>query len=429
MPLVKPFRGLLYADASAEAMGSVLAPPFDMIKGDQQQALFGLSEHNIARLTVADDGPGYPGVRDRFAKWKGDGVLARDAEAALYAYEHTLGDARLRGFLAAVKLAEPKEQAVYPHENTFAEPISDRLTLMRATDCSLEPVLALYEDEEGHIEGELAQVMEQAPAWEAKTTDGGAHRLWRVTDEARQAALAGIVGPRKVVIADGHHRWAVAQSYRDEKRRQRGIAPEAPYEYGLMLLADARTGGVECSAFHRVIQRLPEDIDPEAVTRNLGEHFEVQDFPTDGMREVEAARSLVVAVESEPGIAFGCQWRSGAAIVRIPDLEPLLPMAHRDIDEITQEFDVALLHRLVLRPRLRCHGDFGPQACAVVFEKDPVTAWRRVVEGESVMAWYVKPAKTDSVMRAAFAGKRVPQKATHFYPKPASGIVMYELSE
>jgi uncharacterized protein (DUF1015 family) len=342
MPSVKPFRGLLYSDTRPDAWARVLAPPFDMIRGDEQQALFAADEHNIAWLTVADDGPGYPGVAARLAQWRRDGVITTDAEPAFYVYEQTVGEARLRGFLAAVRLQNPPESAVYPHENTFAEPIVDRLALLKATRCSLEPVFGLYGDGSGQAAEVLRSATREVPFRRGETLDGAVHRLWRVIDPARQQALSEAVSPAKVVIADGHHRWAAARAFREERRTAGATDPEAPHEFGLMFLVEEASGGVECGAFHRVILRLPEGVDPAHLEDLLGPHFAVEDFATEGLSDEKAARAIIARIAHEPGRpVFGCCWRTGAAIVRIRDLEALLATASRRIDPLVRDFDVA----------------------------------------------------------------------------------------
>ncbi|MGQ9732050.1 MAG: DUF1015 family protein [Candidatus Zipacnadales bacterium] len=432
MPLVRPFQGLRYAPSRISTMAHVLAPPFDMIRGEERRALFSLDEHNFARLTAAEDAPGYPTVAALFHEWRQAGILERDLVPSLYVYEQAAGKLRLQGFLGAVRLVNPPECAIYGHEKTFAQPITDRLALMRATDCMIEPVLGLYTDPSKQSTAILASVMERPPLWEATTEGAVVHRLWRVEEPPTQQALCEAVAQQKVVIADGHHRWAAANAYREEWRAQSaGLQDESPWEFGLMLLVEATKGGLCCGAFHRVIRRLPDHIDPAKVVKHLGPGLEVQEFPSQGLPEGAAVGALMeyLAAEGSEGPVFGCRWDSGAAVVRIRDLEGLLSTTTGPLDALLREFDVALLHRLILRARLGCTGDYSPQLGAVTFEKDPVVAWREVSAGTAIMAWFVNPAQTEAVMRAAFAGLKVPQKATHFYPKPPSGMVIYDLRQ
>lgn len=440
MPLVKPFRGLLYTDARSEAIARVIAPPFDMIRERDRQALFAGSEHNIAWLTVSRDteDPAYIRVARRLAAWGAEGVLRADPVPAFYVYEQFSAGprsalrpgetpSRFRGFLGAVRLENPPASTIYPHENTFAAPIRDRLSLIRATRCDLEPVFGIYADRTSRAEAVLEQATAELPIWEANPGHGAVHRLWRMTDPAQQQALAEILADLPVVIADGHHRSAAARAYRDERRAAGAWDPDAPHEYFLMLLTDTETGGLNVGAFHRVVQRLPRQIDLRRCPEVLGPHFTIEEFATEGLAE-EAAVGVLLARLAEIGRAgpvFACRHGSRTLIVSINNLDALLPEAKPPIEPAIVSFDVALLHRLILRPRLGCTGEFGAQAGNVVFEHNPLAAWRRASSGEAAMAWFVNPGDVQAVVRAALGGHTVPQKATYFYPKPPSGMVIY----
>ncbi len=440
MPLVKPFRGLLYADARPDAIARVLAPPFDMIREREREALLAGSAYNVAWLTVSRGAadPGYEGVAGRLTTWLSEGVLEAETRPAFYVYEQfpaadtgstQSGDrpSRLRGVLAAVRLENPPASAIYPHENTFEAPLQDRLCLIRATRCQLEPAFGIYTDRTGEADAALEQATTAPPVWETNPGRGSVHRLWRMTDRTQQQALTQALSDLPVVIADGHHRSAAARAYREEVRAAGAREPDAPHEYLLMLLADTETGGVHVGAFHRVVQRLPDGIDMSRCQEVLGPHFTIEPFATEGLSDATAVGVLLarLAEKGKSGPVFACRHASRTLIVSINDLDALLPEAQPPIEPSIIPFDVALLHRLVLRPRLGCAGEFGAEAGNVVFEHNPLAAWRKASAGEAAMAWFVNPVSIHAVMRAALEGQTVPQKATYFYPKPPSGMVVY----
>lgn len=427
MPVVTPFRAVLYTNKRPDYIGRVLAPPFDMI-GNQRQQLLEASEHNIAWLTVADDSPGYPGVAQRFRQWRSSGVLCRDPQAAFYVYEQMTTEARLSGLFAAVQVGPPEQSGVYPHEDTFAEPIMDRLALMKATHCALEPILGMYTDDTGAAAEILVAAKRDTPLLEAQTPDGALHRLWRLADHRTQHTFTEIMARNKTLIADGHHRWAAANAYATEIDCKGIIEPKAPHRFALMLLVEERTGGVQCGTFHRVIERLPTDVCPKRLGQHLGPDFIVEELSLSGRPDDDAVRRLLLHIAHSRGHVFGCAWSDGIAVVRIIDVEKVIREFKIQLHPLAREFDVALLHDLILKPRLGCRGPFSDHACAITFEKDPIEAWRRVASGAAIMAWFVNPTPVQTIMRAAFAGLRVPQKATHFHPKPPSGIVMYDLA-
>ena len=58
--------------------------------------------------------------------------------------------------------------------------------------------------------------------------DGVEHVVERVTDPARIAAISAAVASDDVLIADGHHRYAISRVYRDEVRAATGARTHRP---------------------------------------------------------------------------------------------------------------------------------------------------------------------------------------------------------
>jgi uncharacterized protein (DUF1015 family) len=442
MAQVKPFAGLLYADTRPESIARVLAPPFDMVSPDDQERLFAESESNIAWVTVARWGadPGYREAGARFADWRARGVFAPSPAPAFYVYEQTVGKAdpvlprgahptRLGGFLAAARIADAEGAGIYPHENTFEGPIRDRVELTEATSCHLEPVFGIYTDQTRRAEAVLERGARSQPIWETTLRDGSQHRLWALTDPAEQAVLEQVLAACPVVIADGHHRFAGAKAYRDKRRAEGGVDPEAPYEYALMFLADTEASGLRVGAFHRLVRSLPPTVGLEQLSSRLAEQFAVRDLPVAASSDEETIRALLADLASAGGRGpvFGCVLRDRGLEVRPRDLAVLMPKVLPPGEADMPLFDVALLHRAVLKPVLGLTGEYGPEARNVLFEHDPLAAWRAARSGAAAMAWFVNPANARDVMRTALAHHRVPQKATYFHPKPPSGMVLYEL--
>ena len=88
----------------------------------------------------------------------------------------------------------------------------------------------------------------------AVTVDGVEHVVERVTDPARIAAIREHVGRDDVLIADGHHRYAISRTYRDEVRAATGRATP-PAELTLAFVGEL------------VAEQLSIEADPPAVHR------------------------------------------------------------------------------------------------------------------------------------------------------------------
>ena len=119
------------------------------------------------------------------------------------------------GFIALGKLHEYADQVVFRHEQTLSKPKSDRLNLLKATHAHFGQIFMLYSDPAGSVEKIL---YDGNGAADAEVTDeyGVLHRLWRVNNPAAIRLLATAMADKKLIIADGHHRYETALNYSKE---------------------------------------------------------------------------------------------------------------------------------------------------------------------------------------------------------------------
>ena len=94
MAVVSPFRALRYDPARVGDLGTVVAPPYDVISRSQQDALYDRSPWNVVRLILPREPEREASAARTLRAWIASGVLALDAEPALYFYsqEFSLGD-------------------------------------------------------------------------------------------------------------------------------------------------------------------------------------------------------------------------------------------------------------------------------------------------------------------------------------------------
>ena len=249
-----PFRAWRYDESVVGDLGAVLSPPNDVLSADDIVSLEARSPWNACHLSRP---PSYAAAAATLASWISSGVLARDPEPALYAYEQLLPSGRrVRGLLGALALTPPDAGIVLPHENTRPGPIADRLALMNETGADLEPILVVY-DGGPMVAGTLERALGGQLLAEATTPDGIGHRLAGVTGTAELEAIAGELRPRRALIADGHHRYATYLQ-RQQERRAEG-AGAGPWDFGLALLVDGSEGGLEVRPIHRVVEGLALD--------------------------------------------------------------------------------------------------------------------------------------------------------------------------
>ena len=104
-------------------------------------------------------------------------------------------------------------------------PKADRLKLYRATGFNLSPVFSFYPDPDNAVARVLDPFTLKAPPLVAKDHLGVTNRLWAVTDTHAISTVIGLMGPKPVFIADGHHRYETGLKYLEE-RKAAGEVPD-----------------------------------------------------------------------------------------------------------------------------------------------------------------------------------------------------------
>ena len=152
MAEVQPLNAVHYDPARVE-IGDVLAPPYDVIDAAGRQALLDRSAYNVVELDLPRTGDGsdpYAHAAQTMQVWEEDGVLVRDHEPTIWAYEQDYtgpdGERRTRrGFLGRIRVTEYGPGLVRPHERTQPGPKLDRLRLTEATHHSMSPIFVLHQ--------------------------------------------------------------------------------------------------------------------------------------------------------------------------------------------------------------------------------------------------------------------------------------------
>jgi uncharacterized protein (DUF1015 family) len=418
---IAPFRALRY-DPKRVELSRVIAPPYDVVSPAERARYWDRDAHNAIRLELtreveAEAATDYADAAARFAAWQREGVLVREAAPALYVLRQRFVDPLGRplertGFFAALRIEDYAARIVRPHERTLRGPKQDRLRLLRASRSNTSPVFLLYEDKEGALAPLLARALEAEGAVEARDDAGILQRMAPLADPELSGALCRFLAPRPVVIADGHHRYETAQTYRDERRAAAGRADaEAPFERVLAYFANAYAPGSLLLPIHRVILRGP--VPTPATWRER--------LPGWSEREVAAGD-----VEMLPGLleqhlaplqgrfAFAADDGSGRLRVfsRPADGEVSIRVIHREVVEGVFGLDEAAVRE-----------------GAVAFPKSVGEAARLVRSGGGAVALYLNPLAPEDVFRVTEAGEVLPQKSTYFHPKLPTGLLFRALDD
>ena len=439
---ISPFRAVRY-NAQCVALENVLTQPYDKITPEMQERYYAASPYNLISIekgkALAGDSATesvYTRAAKKFEEWLAEGILLQDSEPAIYAYFQNYAlpgtNRRLerRGFIGLGRLADYSKGIVYRHEHTLTGPKADRLELLRQTRRQTGQLFLLYDDPAREVDAILEETSKTQPMAEMQDEFDVQHRLWAISDAARVRKILESIAEKKMVIADGHHRYETALAYRNECRAKAGkIDRDAPYEKAMWTCFNVNQEGLTILPTHRLVRDvLGFTVDKFVKAASAYFNWYTYPFASSSQKEEifsEFRRDLERRGRAGHAVGFYAGGTSFYLLVlrNAAELERLLP----DITPAQRQLDVVLLHRLLLH---RCLGITAEKVTAetnVSYERETERAVAAVDARKAQVAFLLNPVRVKEVMQIALGGDVMPQKSTDFYPKLLSGLCIYEL--
>ncbi len=444
-----PFRALRY-DPTRVPMADVVTQPYDKISPAMQDAYYTASPYNLIRVILGKHLPKdndaenvYTRAAATLHQWRSEGVLKEESEPALYGYSQTYKvpgteeTRERRGFIALAQLSDYADHVVYRHEQTFPKHKSDRLALFKATRAYCEQIYMLYSDPTFSAE---KIIFDSGAAPELEITDeyDVLHRVWKLTDPKLIASVLATMDDKKLIIADGHHRYETSTAYMFERAAELGLDPKAapkttaeglpapafPEQAMMMTFVNMEAPGITILPTHRVAFGLP-DFDGRSFARKAEPFFTVEEIHATPDGHLPGAPGLLQHLNETPGIAFVAATRDGDYLLT-PKPEAIAPLlAH--LSPRQQQLDVTQLHKVVLEKLLGLNEETVRAGNHVRYLREATEALQQVGSGNADVAFLIKPVTLQQMKDISLNLEVMPQKSTDFYPKLLSGLAMYTL--
>ena len=368
------------------------------------------SPYNLVRIILGerrefdnDTDNVYTRAAKCFDDWIRDGVLVQDTAPGFYAYSQEFevpdsGERLMRlGFIGLGKLEDYSANVVYRHEQTLTGPKKDRRELLDHTRAQFEQLFMLYPDPKGSIDAILAEESKGEPILEVVDEYRARHRVWAIADADKVAMIQSLMGNKKLLIADGHHRYETALGYAKDHPEDEAA------QYVGMAFFNMHAPGLKILATHRVLR----GVDPTGFHERAKEHWSATALHS--VDELKRALSV-----------------PASAIVRIGVVtaagQHLLERAR-----VGGELDVPVLHRDILGGLLGISEEDVREEKHIKYVRGIDAAVAEVREGDAEVAFILEATPIEEMARIAFAGGVMPQKSTDFYPKLLSGVAIYKL--
>jgi len=437
---IHPFRAFRY-DPRRVSPDQVVTQPYDKITPALQDRYYAASPYNLVRIILgrreANDDPEsnvYSRAAAYFRDWRQHGILRQDSLPSLYAYSQRFtlpgssAPLERRGFIALGRIEDYSAGVVFRHEQTLAKPKADRLDLLRSTRGHFGQIFMLYEDS-GHIESLLATAAD--PDLGVTDEYGVLHRVWQVSDPDQINFVRSAMRDKKLIIADGHHRYETALTYRNECRNNDSRAADsaftaqpgtAPYEFVMMTLVNMNNPALLILPTHRVVHSLTS-FSEEAFRNSARAFFDIEevDFPLD------ASRATAILRESgRAGTGILAVTPNRAFLLHHPN--PNVPQVFTGLSLRQQALDVVQLHKVLLENVLHLLEESIRNQQNISYVRDAAEALSHVQGSPRAnIVFLMNPCRVGQVRDIAFAGEVMPQKSTDFYPKLLSGLTVYAL--
>ena len=436
MAEIHPFRGGHYNQSLVSDLSKVICPPYDVIPPQLQRELYARSEYNFVRLefgrelpqdTIGDNR--YTRAKATLEQWLSQGILQVDDTPGIYIHDHyfQFQERRLRrrGIITRVRLEEWEAKVVRPHEGTLSGPRRDRLDLLWALQANTSPVLAMYEDTNQQIAPILEREAARQPVMRASGLDSERHDVWLITDDNIIRQITGNLSEQPLYIADGHHRYSSALTYRRERRSfsASAVASNEPCDFVMMTLVDLSDPGLVILAPNRLVRGIPRPL-VDGLMAKLGVFFEIDRLPLSTHGIWQQVDELLLNMDETRLVCFGPE-RNNILVLRIRDTADISSMMPSFHTELFQRLDVSIVDHVILEKFLEI--DAADDEAKVHYSHDRQSAVNRVLDQEYQLAFFLRPVEPQMVKVVADAGETMPRKSTYFYPKTPVGLVFYRL--
>ena len=439
MAIIAPFRGYLYNKKKIGNLERVVAPPYDVINAEQQEHYYQKHPHNIIRLILGKEEPGdtegsnkYTRAAHFLSTWQKEAVLERVPKPALFLCVQDFilpsGESRRRkGFICLFKLEEFSSGVILPHEKTLSKPKVDRLNLTLACRANFNPIFSLYSDPGLTIERRIDALEETPPYLDITDENGVRHKLWVVDDPGVINVFKDVMKDKKLLIADGHHRYETALNYRRIMREKKpGFTGEEPFNYTLMYFTNMDDAGLVILPTHRLVKNI--NFTTTEFLDKAQKYFHIEALPFTHATEEPARKKVLASLKKEAKerylISMVTKKQGSYILLRLKDSAALNEIVDKTMSDALRLLDANIMEFLVFNNLLGISCSDPRWEEHIAFAHTEQEAVDLVKAGEYEVLFLVNPTRIEQVRDVVAQGEVMPQKSTYFYPKLLSGLVI-----
>ena len=347
----------------------------------------------------------YSLVKNKFNRFKAEGVFIEDQKPTLYLYQQQKGEVVFTGIICASSLDNYLNGDVKIHEKTIARREKMFKEYLNITGFNAEPVLLTYPDQNG-VNNVLESYIKSRPEYEFTTTNRSMHKLWLIQDENDIQTLQNIFKKIDALyIADGHHRSASSALLCQQRREENpDYTGSESFNYCMSFLIPESQ--LRILDFNRIVKDL-NGLSTEEFITSISKNYKVE----------KREHSFVPVKKDEIGMYIEENWYSLTA-----------NYSTFDRTHCVKKLDPAILSNNILSPVLGIHDLRTDKRLSFIDGTLGKIALESAVDsGDYAVAFLLKPIGVQQLKEVANARETMPPKSTYIEPKLRSGLLIYSI--
>lgn len=422
MTEILPIRPWRYNKKLFTSIDELTSPLFDVVSEKQRNALY-QNEYNSIHLSV----PKQPGAAIRagllLKEWKEKKIILQDKLPGIYVYYQYFklpGSPQSfcrKGFISHIRAYSWEEGIVQRHENTIPKAVNDRIELLQNTELHVSATHGLYTDTQHQLEPYMDEAIKN-PLYETEDYQGVKDVLAVIHDMKVIRLFMDTIKSRKIILADGHHRYESSLAYKEEcKRANPNHTGNEAYNFHLMYLTNTESDDIKILPTHRLIRGI-KSFSEEDVLQKLEVNFTI--------KPVEAADTLPEVIAGKQWV-FGLMFKDNAYKLRLKP-EALASMKW-PFPDVVKKLDLTIMHYFIIEKTLGISGKEQRKSDNILFERSFVDCMKKVIQNEVQLAIITNEVTIDEIKSVCNSGYTMPQKSTYFYPKSICGFLFSSIQE
>ncbi|HSA05773.1 MAG TPA: DUF1015 domain-containing protein [Candidatus Gastranaerophilales bacterium] len=439
MVKISPLEGITYNQDKVN-ISKVIAPPYDVISPSEQENLYNASDYNIVKLILGKDQPEdnesenkYSRAAQFFTDWLDKNILAKSDKPCIYYYIQNYTDSNgesisRKGFIAGNYIETYEEGNVLPHEFTMGGPKEDRLKLMKACKANFSQIFMTYSDPDKEID--KAVNLPEKPFIDVVDDHGIRNLLYKIEEENVINKMVEIMRDKKVLIADGHHRYETSINYRDYRRQQNpDYDKNAAFNRVMAFYTNLDDENLKVYPTHRIVTK---PIDKAELIENIKKYFDVVEYSFDSATREAVKEKFVSDIElfAKNKIAFGACFKDEQKyiIFKLREQRAVNEFLNaKQVPDVLKKLDLTILHKLILSDFLEFSEEDQMRQNGVMYLKKLKEAFEAIENAEAEVVFIMATPSIQLIKEVSSQGYKMPQKSTYFYPKLTSGLVINPL--